>query len=224
MNSRYIVIFVAITTITTIGAYTYNEAMASHAFEGGTAGGALPIATTVIISGEVMQSGDYMPLVDFSPNFVAGHLLLRIPCDAQGIPRVFPVAGHIDETAHRTYTSQPQMNLIEHVSNKGKTCVYHSHVPAIDVSKVGNPGAPRITDVGLMNTCNSNIVFGTANVMSFTVLRTLGDINSNPYGPEGGSPSPYNTEGPTMPKFGDMLSVDVHRNGNVEQITGNPCA
>ena len=75
MNSRYIVIFVAITTITTIGAYTYNEAMASHAFEGGTAGGALPIATTVIISGEVMQSGDCMPLVDFSPNFVAGHLL-----------------------------------------------------------------------------------------------------------------------------------------------------
>ena len=129
MNSRYIVIFVAIATISTIGAYTYNEAMASHAFEGGTAGGALPIATTVIISGEVMQSGDYMPLVDFSPNFVAGHLLLRIPCDAEGIPRVFPVAGHIDEMAHRTYTSQPQMNLIEHVSNKGKTCVYHSHVP-----------------------------------------------------------------------------------------------
>ena len=133
MNSRYIVIFVAIATISTIGAYTYNEAMASHAFEGGTAGGALPIATTVIISGEVMQSGDYMPLVDFSPNFVAGHLLLRIPCDAEGIPRVFPVAGHIDEMAHRTYTSQPQMNLIEHVSNKGKTCVYHSHVLAIYV-------------------------------------------------------------------------------------------
>ena len=106
------------------------------------------------------------------------------------------------------------MNLIEHVSNKGKTCVYHSHVPAIDVSKVGNPGAPRITDVGLMNTCKSNIVFGTANVMSFTVLRTLGDINSNPYGPEGDLPSPYNTEGPTMPKFGDMLSVDVHLHGN----------
>jgi len=206
------------------GAYAYNEVTANHAFEGGTVGGALPVATTVPLAGQVMAPGDYFPLVDFSPNYVAGHLLLRIPCSADSVPLVYPAAGHIDEIASRTYVAQPQLNLIPHASDPGKTCVYHSHVPAAAISAVGEPGPPRITDIGLINTCDDNVVFRTANAMSFTVLKTLGDINAGPYGPDGSMPAPFDTEGPVFPDGGDVVHFDVAANdGTITTASGNPC-
>ena len=116
----------------------------------------------------------------------------RIPCDSTGTPLVIPVAGHVDELPDRTWLDQAQLNLIEHVSTKGKTCVYHSHVPAVDLTQIGNPGAPRITDIGLLNLSDKNVVFRTGNAMSFTVLNVVGNINPpNNYGPGGNMPLPY---------------------------------
>ena len=172
--------------------FTYNFAIGSHSFETGAATGTLPSAVTVILAGQVLQPGDYLPLADYSPNYVTGHFLARIPCDSTGTPLVIPVAGHVDELADRTWLDQAQLNLIEHVSNKGKTCVYHSHIPAVDLTQVGNPGAPRITDIGLLNLSDKNVVFRTGNAMSFTILNVVGNINPpNNYGPGGNMPLPY---------------------------------
>ena len=109
------------------------------------------------------------------------------------------MAGHIDELAERTWVAPAQLNYIPHASNPGNTCVYHAHIPAVDVTDVGNPGAPRITDIGLLNQGQKNVVFRTANAASFTLLKVLGDINPpNQYGPTGSMPAPYNVA-PTFP-------------------------
>lgn len=187
-------ILLMVLLVTAVGgvALTYNYATAAHSFETGAATGTLPSAVTVILAGQVLQPGDYLPLADYSPNYVAGHFLARIPCDSAGNPLVVPVAGHVDELADRTWLDQAQLNLIEHVSNKGKTCVYHSHIPAVDLTQVGHPGAPRITDIGLLNISDKNVVFRTGNAMSFTLLNVVGNINPpNNYGPGGNMPLPY---------------------------------
>ncbi|HXG73445.1 MAG TPA: hypothetical protein VNK44_01315 [Candidatus Nitrosotenuis sp.] len=175
-----------VSTSVALGAVSYHYATASHGFESGVSGSSLPNAVTVSLAGQVMRPGDYFPLVDYSPNYVAGHLLVRIPCDNNAKPLVTPIAGHVDELPERTWMAPAQLNYIPHASKPGDTCVYHSHIPAVDLTEVGNPGAPRITDIGLLNQGKKNVVFRTANVMSFTVLNVLGDINPpNHYGPGG---------------------------------------
>lgn len=201
--------------------FSYNWAIGSHGFEQGAAAGTLPSAVTVPLAGQVMRPGDYFPLVDYSPNYVSGHLLVRIPCDSNGKPLVTPVAGHIDEFADRTWVAPAQMNFIAHASKKGDTCVYHSHIPAVDLTDVGNPGAPRITDIGLLNQGKKNVVFRTANAMSFTLLQVLGDINPpNHYGP-GGFASSYAPGSPYL-KTPTFPPTDLdNASGSVQTDTHN---
>lgn len=188
-----------VATSVALGSFSYHYATASHGFEGGATAGTLPTVANVLLAGQVMRPGDYLPIADYSPNFVSGHLLVRIPCDNNHVPLVTPVAGHIDELAERTWVAPAQLNYIPHASSPGNTCVYHSHIPAVDVTDVGNPGAPRITDIGLLNQGKKNVVFRTANTASFTLLKVLGDINPpNQYGPTGSMPAPYNVA-PTFP-------------------------
>ena len=144
-----------ITTAVALGSFSYHYATASHGFESGAIGGGIPTVTNVILAGQVLRPGDYLSIADFSPNYVSGHLLVRIPCDPTTLkPLVTPVAGHIDEYLDRTWVAQAQLNLVPHASSGGirgvtGTCVYHSHIPSIDLDGVGNPGAPRVTDIGL---------------------------------------------------------------------------
>jgi hypothetical protein len=184
IDTKMLIAIVA--TAAALGSFTYHYATASHGFESGISGSSLPTAVTVSLAGQVMRPGDYFPLADYSPNYVAGHLLVRIPCDNNAVPLVTPVAGHVDELPERTWVAPAQLNYIPHASKPGDTCVYHSHIPAVDLTEVGNPGAPRITDIGLLNQGKKNVVFRTANAMSFTLLNVLGDINPpNHYGPGG---------------------------------------
>lgn len=199
-------IIAIVATAAALGSFTYHYATASHGFETGAIGGGLPSVTNVMLAGQVMRPGDYLAIADFSPNYVSGHLLVRIPCDSNLKPLVTPVAGHIDELLDRTWVAPAQLNLVPHASSGGirgvtGTCVYHSHIPALDISGVGNAGAPRVTDIGLLNQGTTNVVFRTANSASFTLLRVVGDINPpNQYGPTGSMPAPYNTV--TFPPVG----------------------
>ncbi|AIC15522.1 hypothetical protein [Nitrososphaera viennensis] len=150
---------------------------------------ALPSATTLLLAGQVMRSGDYIPIVDFTPNYVTGHLLLRVACDSAGTPAVMAVAGHIDEDANKTYVDQLHMHYLAHASAPGKSCVYHAHVEAGS----DHSGAPYVTDIGLLNTGNKNVVFRTGNTVSFTIQSAPGEIGEPySYGPGGGLSAPFN--------------------------------
>jgi hypothetical protein len=172
---------------------TSQNVFADHAFEGGVAAGTMPNTVHVFLAGQVMRPGDYLPVADFSPNFVTGHFLLIVPCDSDGNPAVIPIGGHIDEDDSKTWVDQLQMNYINSASNPGKTCVYHSHVPAVGLSTVTHPGPPRVTDMGLLNVSGKTVVFRTGNAAMFTLLTVAGDISgTNGYGPTSVLPSPYN--------------------------------
>jgi len=217
VDIRLVIAIVA--TSAALGSFSYHYATASHGFETGVVGGTLPSAVTVSLAGQVMRPGDYFPLADYSPNYVAGHFLVRIPCDNNAVPLVTPVAGHVDELAERTWVAPAQLNYIAHASKPGDTCVYHSHIPAVDLVAVGQQGAPRVTDIGLLNQGTKNVVFRTANAMSFTLIKVLGEINPpNHYGPGGfadGIPnSPYLVT-PTFPPTNlanPSPSFDEHHN------------
>jgi len=187
-----VVIIASIITISSVG-LTSQNAFADHAFEGGVAAGTMPNAVHVFLAGQVMRPGDYLPVADYSPNYVTGHFLLIVPCDSNGNPAVIPIGGHFDELASKTWVDQLQMNYIAHASNPGKTCVYHSHVPAIGLSTVVHAGPPRVTDMGLLNISSKTVVFRTGNVAMFTLLTVAGDISTpNGYGSSGTMPYPYN--------------------------------
>lgn len=209
-NKRQIGLMAIVAGIIASTPLAYHVAFASHAFESGAASGTLPVATTIVLAGQVMKPGDYLPVVDFSPNYVTGHLLLRIPCDAEGNPAVIPIGGHIDEEEDKTYVDQLQINYIAHASDPGKSCVYHSHVPAVKLSTLDKPGPPRITDIGILNHSDKVVVFRTANAVSFSLLTVVGEITgANGYGPGSSLPAPFNA-----PKqVSSLMGIEPHVEG-----------
>ena len=57
------------------------DVYASHSYEAGVQGDAIPDNTHIDLSQLTLPSAGVFPLYDASPNFVSGHFLLRAPCD-----------------------------------------------------------------------------------------------------------------------------------------------
>ena len=116
-----------------------------------------------------------LPLYDASPNFVAGHFLLRAPCDDSHVPIVTVIAGHIDEHADQTHVDKVPLYYIDHASTAG-SCVWHAHIP-----DPLNGGAPRVTDIDLFNLSGGDASFNPGDAVDINVQRTLGSIRDNSY-------------------------------------------
>jgi hypothetical protein len=116
-----------------------------------------------------------LPLYDASPNFVSGHFLLRAACDENHVPLVTVIAGHIDEHEDMTHVDKVPLFYIDHASTAGK-CVWHAHIP-----DPLNGGAPRVTDIDLINLSGKTIEFSSGDAVDINVQRTLGSINENSY-------------------------------------------
>ena len=171
--------------------------------------GPLGPTTSIVLAGQVLQPGDYFPLVDYGSLDILGHLSLRIPCNADMLPLVTPVAGHINADPAKTVMQQSHLMLVEHLSTAGKTCFYQADLPIFNGHHIEYEGAPLISHIGLLNTCDNNAVFRTGNVMSFTLQEVIGDINDYPYG-----------NGPIIPDSSDHTIVDLP---NHQFIQGHVC-
>jgi hypothetical protein len=64
---------------------------------------------------------------------------------------------------------------IDHASTAG-SCVFHAHIP-----DPLNGGAPRVTDIALINLSGSEIGFKAGDVVDINVQRVLGKISDMPY-------------------------------------------
>lgn len=186
-NNTKIIIGVVVATVM-VAVYGV-QVYASHTFETGTQntfsrhtqGGAplLPNNTTVRLDGLTLQPGAVLPIYDASPNFVSGHLLLRAPCepvegegDDTYRPLVTVIAGHIDEHEHNTYVDKVPLYYIRHASNRD-SCVWHAHIP-----DPLNGGAPRVTDLTLINLTDQPVEFNGGDVVVFNVFNVLGTIGN----------------------------------------------
>ena len=147
----------------------------SHSFELGVAGDALPDNTHVNLNGLTLPPAGVLPLYDSSPNYIAGHFLLRSPCDNANVPLVTVIAGHIDESADLTHVDKVPLYFIFHAST-ANSCVYHAHIP-----DPLNGGSPRNTDIDLINLSGGDVTFNPGDAVDINVQRVLGDISDDSY-------------------------------------------
>ena len=92
------------------------DVYASHSYEAGVQGDAIPDNTHIDLSQLTLPSGGVFPLYDASPNFVSGHFLLRSVCavfDESEPPKplVTVIAGHIDEFENLTHVDKSPIIL-----------------------------------------------------------------------------------------------------------------
>jgi hypothetical protein len=181
---------IAGTAILTIALAFGGFSFASHSFEAGVAEGTIPDNTHIRLDGMTLPAGGVFPLYDASPNYVSGHFLLTSPCepvsdgDDTYQPLVTAIAGHIDEHASGTHMEPIPLFYINTVSSptlagNGDQCVFHAHIP-----DPLNGGAPRVTDIDLVNLSGADIEFKPGHIVDINVQRVLGSIADDPY--EGG--------------------------------------
>ncbi|MEM2760904.1 MAG: hypothetical protein QXU32_12930 [Nitrososphaerales archaeon] len=167
--------------IAAIGVIYAGTVFASHTFEAGVERGNLPDNTHVRLDGLTLPPGGVMPVYDASPNFVSGHFLLRAPCEVVNgdnllkRPTVTVIAGHIDESMHHTHMDKIPLFYIPHASGPD-SCVWHAHIP-----DPLNGGAPRVTDIDLVNFSGSPITFNPGDVVDINIQRVLGNIADAEY-------------------------------------------
>ena len=106
-----------------------------------------------------------------------------------------------DELDDNTFMESIPLFYINTVSNAPDFCVFHSHIP-----DPLNGGAPRVTDIDLINLTDEDIVFTSGHVVDINIQQVLGNIASAPY-----------TDGPTLnigpnPVF-DLNDDDPTNNG-----------
>jgi hypothetical protein len=171
---KLLVVAAGVTAI--IGLVAYNSSVfASHSFELGVSGGSIPDNTHIRLDGLTLPPGGVLPVYDASPNFVAGHFLLRAPCDDDHVPTITVIAGHIDESEHATYVDKMPLYYIAHASGPD-SCVWHAHVP-----DPLNGGAPRVTDIALVNFSGEDVSFNQGDIVDINVQRVLGSIADASY-------------------------------------------
>lgn len=176
-----------------IGTVYVGSVFASHNFEAGVQGNNIPDNTHINLSGITLPHGGVMPVYDASPNFIAGHFLLRAPCEPVALgddtyrPTVTVIAGHIDEKFEFTHMEKVPLFYIKHASFPdapvpANSCVWHAHIP-----DPLNGGSPRVTDIDLVNLSGSPITFNPGDVVDINVQRVLGSMANSPYtGADGG--------------------------------------
>lgn len=192
---------IAGTALLTIALAFGGYSFASHSFEAGVVEGTIPDNTHIRLDGitlaaatfegdELVAPGGVLPLYDSSPNYVSGHFLLTAPCEPVAAgddtyrPTVSAIAGHIDEHADGTYMESIPLFYINTVNNAPDYCVFHAHIP-----DPLNGGAPRVTDIDLVNLTDQPITFSSGHVVDINIQQVLGNI--------GDQNSKY-TGGPTL--------------------------
>lgn len=174
-TAKNIKLLIVAAGIAAIGAVYGSSVFASHSFEVGVSGSTIPDNTHIRLDGLTLPAGGVLPVYDASPNFIAGHFLLRGPCDDDHVPSVTVVAGHIDESEHGTFVDKVPLYYIAHASGPD-SCVWHAHIP-----DPLNGGAPRVTDIALVNLSGEPVSFGPGDMADINVQRVLGSIADAPY-------------------------------------------
>ena len=174
--AKHKIFALVLASIFSIGALSLMplDANASHSFEAGVVGNSVPDNTHIDLSGLELPPGGVVPLYDASPNFVSGHFLYRTTCDNPYDLKVSVIAGHIDEHSGNTYVDFVPLYYISHASPPGVgSCVYHAHIP-----DPVNGGAPRATDVDLVNYSEETVIFNQGDAVDMNVQRVLGSIGT----------------------------------------------
>jgi hypothetical protein len=176
LRIRHGSILILLISVTTLGVVIGHATpiYANHTFELGVQGSSVPDNTHIRLDGLTLPVGGVLPLYDASPDFVAGHFPLRVPCDATHRPFITVMASHIDEHEDQAFVDKMPLFYINHAST-ANSCVWHAHVP-----DPLNGGASRVTDIDLINLSVDDVFFGPGDAVDINIQRSLGSMLDNP--------------------------------------------
>ncbi len=111
---------------------------------------------TILLSGQVIPSKDYIHVYDASPyKIVNGHLATKIPCDQsyQPVPNI--LVGQAPKL------QSIQLHLIEELSTPGKLCIYHADLQPSSRVTHTRPDVTigTITDIAIQNPTDNAVEF-----------------------------------------------------------------
>lgn len=111
---------------------------------------------TILLSGQVIPSKDYIHVYDVSPyKIVNGHLATKIPCDQSYQPVLNILVGQAPKL------QSIQLHLIEELSTPGKLCIYHADLQPSSRVTHTRPDVTigTITDIAIQNPTDNAIEF-----------------------------------------------------------------
>jgi hypothetical protein len=75
---------------------------------------------TLLLAHQIIPPKDFIPLYDTSPyKILNGHLAAKIPCDANYVPSLQILVGHLPDL------KPVQLRLVKEFSTRGNICLYH---------------------------------------------------------------------------------------------------
>jgi hypothetical protein len=91
---------------------------------------------TLLLAHQIIPPKDFIPIYDTSPyKILNGHLDAKIPCDANSVPSLQILAGHLPSL------KPLQLQLIKEYSQPGNVCMYHVDIGSTTTTtKVGADG------------------------------------------------------------------------------------
>ncbi|MFN4337271.1 MAG: hypothetical protein ACK4FV_06820 [Candidatus Nitrosocaldus sp.] len=138
-------IAVTIAVVTVMASLLTVYVKPSSAAEEGMKSDVVRDTVTLLLDWKRIDPNDFILIYDSTPyHIMSGHVALRVPCNADGEPVITVLVGNAEEGL----LEEPEMMLLDKVSEKGKMCVYHADLMSTH-EKDKTMG--HITDVVLKN-------------------------------------------------------------------------
>lgn len=91
---------------------------------------------TLLLAHQIIPPKDFIPLYDTSPyEILNGHLAAKIPCDANSVPSLQILIGHLPDV------KPVQLQLVKGFSQPGNICFYHVDLGAATTTTHDNNSA-----------------------------------------------------------------------------------
>lgn len=153
---------------------------------------------TLLLAHQIIPPKDFIPLYDTSPyKILNGHLSAKIPCDANSVPSLQILVGHLPDV------KPVQLQLVKGFSQPGNICFYHVDLGAATTTHDNNSAVDSVaggrlqqanettttinTDLVLSNPTadrvilpnTSTVVIGVNEIMPMGVVATTTNNNNN---------------------------------------------
>ena len=94
---------------------------------------------TLLLAHQIIPPKDFIPLYDTSPyEILNGHLAAKIPCDANSVPSLQILIGHLPDV------KPVQLQLVKGFSQPGNICFYHVDLGAATTTHDNNSAVDSV--------------------------------------------------------------------------------
>lgn len=115
---------------------------------------------TLLLAHQIIPPKDFIPLYDTSPyEILNGHLAAKIPCDANSVPSLQILIGHLPDV------KPVQLQLVKGFSQPGNICFYHVDLGAATTTQDNNSAVNSVAG-GRSQQANKTTTINTDLVLS----------------------------------------------------------